>query len=167
MVVRVAERHAAAGAEAACLKRSLGRMAAKLAAGRDLEISLALVGDAEIEALNRVYMGKPEPTDVISFPQMDRDEIEATGRSRAWRALCPRRRRSVPLGDIVINLDAASRQAAERGHSFSRELEVLGAHGLLHLFGYSHDDEGVAREMAAAENELVGRSIIFENARET
>lgn len=161
MVVRVAERHAAAGAEAARLKRSLGRMTAKLAGGRDLELSLALVGDGEIEALNRAYMGKTEPTDVISFPQMEPGEIEATGRSRAWRALCPRRRRTMPLGDIVINMDAASRQAAERGHNLSRELEMLGAHGLLHLFGYSHDNEGKALEMAAVENDLVGRSIIL------
>ncbi len=73
-------------------------------------------------------------TDVLSFPQDDR----------------------VLLGDIVINLQAAKRQAVEYGHSLSRELNRLIIHGLLHLLGYDHEQGGYAdRKMRKKEEELL------------
>jgi len=67
-----------------------------------------------------------------------------------------------PVGDIVIGLQTARRQAAERGVTASDELELLAAHGLLHLFGYDHMFPAEAEEMARQERMLLGRSIINE-----
>jgi len=127
-------------------------MAKKLAPGRNLEISLSLVGAAEITRLNRAHLASDEPTDVLSFPLLEPGElsgIPAGGRGRPE-----------PLGDIVICMDVAREQAAEAGLPLSDELRALGAHGLLHLMGYGHDEPSAAREMARLESELVGRSII-------
>jgi len=83
----------------------------------DPEISVVLCDDAFIQALNAQYRGKDAPTDVLSFAQDDPDL----------------------LGDIVIALPTASRQAQDAGWALEDEVALLGVHGLLHLLG--HDDE--------------------------
>jgi probable rRNA maturation factor len=86
------------------------------------EVSLVLAGDRLVHRLNRRYRGKDEPTDVLSFPGE-----EATG----------------SLGDIVISLDTAARNARGLGRSLPRELEVLALHGFLHVLGHDHEtDDG-------------------------
>jgi probable rRNA maturation factor len=80
-------------------------------------VTIALVPDQRIRALNRQFRGKDRPTDVLSFP------AEEGGR----------------LGDIVIAIGVAREQAAEAGHSLGAELRVLALHGLLHLLGYDHE----------------------------
>jgi probable rRNA maturation factor len=127
-------------------------MAKKLAPGRKLEISVSLVGAAEITRLNRDHLGHDEPTDVLSFPLMEPGELS--------RTTADRRGRPEPLGDIVICTDVAREQAAEAGLPLTDELRALAAHGLLHLMGYGHDEPSAAHEMARLESELVGRSII-------
>lgn len=87
------------------------------------ELSLAFVGDAEIRRLNRTFRKKDKPTDVLSFPLRER---AADGKFY--------------LGDIIISLPTARRQAAEIGHPLERELEYLAIHGFLHLLGYEHDE---------------------------
>jgi probable rRNA maturation factor len=84
------------------------------------ELSLALVTDPEIHALNRQYRGKDRPTDVLSFPLAD--------------TLHPSL-----LGDVVISVETAARQARRRGHSLREELQTLLIHGTLHLLGYDHE----------------------------
>jgi probable rRNA maturation factor len=84
------------------------------------ELSLALVTDPTIHTLNRRYRGKDRPTDVLSFPLAD--EIQPS-----------------LLGDVVISVETAVRQAQRRGHSFREELQVLLIHGILHLLGYDHE----------------------------
>jgi rRNA maturation RNase YbeY len=84
------------------------------------ELSLALVTDLEIHALNRQYRGKDKPTDVLSFPLAD--------------ALQPSL-----LGDVVISIETAARQAQRRRHSLGEELQTLLIHGVLHLLGYDHE----------------------------
>ena len=84
------------------------------------ELSLALVTDPEIHALNHRYRGKDKPTDVLSFPLAD--------------ALQPSL-----LGDVVISIETAARQARRRGHSLREELQTLLIHGILHLLGYDHE----------------------------
>jgi rRNA maturation RNase YbeY len=84
------------------------------------ELSLALVTDPEIHNLNHQYRGKDKPTDVLSFPLAD--------------ALQP-----FLLGDVVISVETAARQAQRRGHSFRAELQTLLIHGILHLLGYDHE----------------------------
>ncbi|TDI41122.1 MAG: rRNA maturation RNase YbeY [Acidobacteria bacterium] len=90
--------------------------------------TLALVGDARIQALNRDYRGYDKPTDVLSF--------HGVGESEDY------------LGDIVISVETAYRQARRRGSNLKRELEVLTLHGFLHLLGYDHEtDDGEMRRI--------------------
>ena len=97
------------------------------------ELSLSLVSDRQIRALNRKWRGKDQPTDVLSFPQH--------GES---------------VGDVVISLETARRQAREGGWTVSAELRRLLAHGLLHCLGHDHHTAAAARRMAAAERRLLG-----------
>ncbi len=108
--------------------------AAKL--GDDEQLSLTVCDDSFIASLNAQWRGISSPTDVLSFPMEDENL----------------------LGDVVISLDTARRQARERDHTERDELRVLLVHGLLHLLGYDHalgDDE--CAEMAQAERTLLDR----------
>lgn len=97
----------------------------------DYEVSLRLVGDAQIHALNRGYRRKDRPTDVLAFAQ----------REGPGGGLHP-----ALLGDIVISVDTARRQA-RRG--LYRELLHLASHGLCHLLGYDHRDDAEEAAMNA------------------
>ena len=101
------------------------------------ELSLSLVTDREIRRLNRAWRGRDETTDVLSF------ELGVPGG---------------PLGDVVISLETARRQALEGGWPLGHELRRLFAHGLLHCRGYDHDSPRNAGLMAAAERRLLGRA---------
>ncbi|MDW7670310.1 MAG: rRNA maturation RNase YbeY [Bacillota bacterium] len=90
----------------------------------DYEVSLSFVMNAEIQELNRVYRGKNEPTDVLSFPM--------EGPSDAPEKL---------LGDIVISVEKMAEQAEEYGHGINREMVYLVVHSVLHLMGYDHLDD--------------------------
>lgn len=96
------------------------------------ELSLRLTDDTEIQALNAHYRAQDQPTDVLAFAALEVDcpqpvEIEL----------------GLPLylGDIVISVDTADRQAQQQGHTLQTELAWLSAHGLLHLLGWDHPDE--------------------------
>src|SRR5688500_17604419 len=107
------------------------RAAARLDHRADYEVSLRLVDDAAIHALNRDYRDKDKPTDVLAFAQRE-------GPAGSLHAAL--------LGDIVISVDTARRQA-RRG--LYRELIHLASHGLCHLLGYDHRDDDEEREMNA------------------
>jgi len=107
------------------------RAAARHDARADYEVSVRFVDDAAIQALNRGYRKKNKPTDVLAFAQ----------REGPGGALHPGL-----LGDIVISVDTARRQA-RRG--LYRELLHLASHGLCHLLGYDHRDDAEEREMNA------------------
>ena len=119
-------------------RRFLRRLAAFLDAP-DGTLTVLFCGDEEIAALNGSWRGKPHPTDVLSF---------AGGGATAEGI--------AHLGDLAISLETASRQARGAGHPAPREIEMLLAHGLLHLMGYDHEtDDGTmmrlqARALAAA-----------------
>jgi probable rRNA maturation factor len=86
------------------------------------EVALVLTGDRAIRALNARYRGKDRPTDVLSFPG---------GASPG------------ELGDIVISVQAAQRNARQLGRTLAQELDVLALHGFLHVLGYDHEtDDG-------------------------
>jgi len=87
----------------------------------DPEVTLAFVGERAIRTLNRKFMKKDKPTDVLSFPL---GEKAPDGKFY--------------LGDIVIAVPVAARQAREKGHGLDRELRLLAIHGFLHLLGYDH-----------------------------
>ena len=93
-----------------------------LALEGDGEITLRFVGAAEARRLNRDYRGKDRPTDVLSFPG---DGGEAG------------------LGDVVISVETAGRNARRLGRSLLQELDVLALHGFLHVLGHDHEtDDG-------------------------
>jgi probable rRNA maturation factor len=115
----------------------LARTAPRSARGR---VTVALVSDARIQALNRGFRHQDAPTDVLSFPVRER------GAKRETRRLEP----EVYLGDIVIARGIAARQARAAGHSLQTELRILALHGLLHLLGYDHErDRGEMRRLEA------------------
>jgi probable rRNA maturation factor len=93
-------------------------------------LSIAVVSDARVRALNRRYRGVNRATDVLSFP-VNGERRPARGEPRA-----------TTLGDIVIARGVARRQARAAGHSELTEWRVLALHGLLHLLGYDHEDDG-------------------------
>lgn len=119
MIELIARKRAPAGLRPA-LRRALG------AVMRDRQVEQAvtvvLVGDRAIRALKREHWGEDAPTDVLSFP--------------TWTPGDP----FVPphLGDIVVSLDTAARQAGERGHGLTEEVALLASHGLTHLLGHDH-----------------------------
>lgn len=103
--------------------------------GPESEVHVLVTGDETLHELNRCYRDVDRPTDVLSFPHGDR---LPSGR--------------VLLGEIVVSLEAARRQAVDLGHDEVRELEELLLHGTLHLLGHDHElDDG---EMDAIELRL-------------
>lgn len=97
------------------------------------ELCLRLTDDEEIQTLNAQYRHKNQPTDVLAFAALEVNSPQ----------LPPGMRSSMPLylGDIVISVDTADRQARQQGHSLHTELAWLAAHGLLHLLGWDHPDD--------------------------
>jgi probable rRNA maturation factor len=104
------------------------------------EVTIAFIDDAAMTELNQKFRKKAKTTDVLTFPADDSyNEPTATGR---------------PLGDIVISLDQAKRQALDEKHSLATEIRYLLLHGLLHALGYDHEsDQGqmVALELQVRE----------------
>lgn len=112
-------------------------------------LSLLIVGDRFMRQLNRRYRGKDRTTDVLAFPmhkvspRITRDASLVTSKL---------------LGDIVISLPQAERQAARAGHTIDREIAVLVIHGLLHLLGYDHERSArEARRMVRREAHVLSR----------
>lgn len=101
------------------------QLASQLGGGRPFCCLIA--GDAQLRRLNKQFLGKDYPTDVLSFP---------SGSPAG------------PLGDMAISLDRAREQASEQGHSLSLEVKILMLHGLLHLLGLDHErDRGTMRRV--------------------
>jgi probable rRNA maturation factor len=111
----------------------LGRITSEIS-----EVSIAVIDDDAMRNLNRKFRKKNKTTDVLTFPADDSDaDPQAIGR---------------PLGDIVISIDQARRQAAEQRHSQATEVRYLILHGVLHALGYDHEvDNG---EMSSLEAEV-------------
>jgi probable rRNA maturation factor len=115
------------------LSRRAERMLRALKLSR-AELSILLCDDREIHALNRTHRKKNKPTDVLAFAMHEGEEFPGG---------------SALLGDIVISLDTARRQARDHGQSLWAEVTMLLAHGLLHLIGYDHRDDAEEAEMNA------------------
>lgn len=106
------------------LRRSLSALMTELGYG-DHALSVIFVSDEEIQALKNQHWGEDAATDVLSFPTFEPGDP------------------FVPphLGDIVISLDTATRQAEAQGHDLKTEVRILAAHSLWHLLGHDHTDE--------------------------
>ncbi len=131
--------------------RSAGRWAKRLQAraeglARDLELrdvalAVTLTTDRRIRALNRRWRQTDHATDVLSFP--------GGPPPPGWPG-------PLVLGDVVISLDTARRQAKQEKRALGGELDRYLAHGFLHLLGHDHHRPGPARRMAALEDRLLG-----------
>lgn len=108
----------------------------------EAELSVTFTGDAQIRKLNREFRNKDTATDVLSFPM----EEEA--------AFFPEEM-PLMLGDIIISVDTAVRQAEEYGHSLEREICFLAVHGFLHLNGYVHDTEQAEQQMIEKQKDIL------------
>ncbi|MDE3112803.1 MAG: rRNA maturation RNase YbeY [Chloroflexota bacterium] len=111
---------------------------------RDTQLAIAFVDDAEMRRLNRAHRGKDRTTDVLSFGQ----ELPPGAKGEAARGAL---RRDVDgglqLGDLVISVAQARRQAKRGGRALGREVAFLAAHGALHLLGYEDETPDGYREM--------------------
>ena len=113
------------------------------------QLSVTFVGLDEIHELNNDYRGVDRPTDVLSFPQYEADDIAY------YRDNPDDTPEELMLGDVVICKEKAEEQAAEFGHSFERELVYLFTHSVLHLLGYDHEEPEEKREMREREEEIM------------
>ena len=114
-------------------------------AGRQLpaegEVSIMLVNDAEMQAINHEYRQKDSTTDVLSFPQYEAHELKQLTYAM--------------LGDIIISIDKTRAQAHEYGHTIERELAFLTVHGTLHLLGYDHQSPEDEKTMFTLQGEIL------------
>ncbi len=115
-----------------------------------LGIGLSFVDEDEIKELNGQYRQVDEVTDVLSFPMMEGlGEIKEALDSQPGDM-------GISLGDVVICMDRIRQQAAEYGHSETRELIYLFVHSMLHLMGYDHMNDDDKKKMRAKEEEIMG-----------
>jgi probable rRNA maturation factor len=105
------------------------------------DLSVVLAGDARLRTLNRKYLDRDAPTDVLSFPAGETDP--ETGRRY--------------LGDVVVSLPRAESQARAGGHSLQEEVQLLVVHGVLHLLGHDHGARGDKKRMWTAQAEILMR----------
>jgi rRNA maturation RNase YbeY len=139
--VRLAAPRARAGLpriDRALLRRRARRILAALDRER-AELSILLVDDAAIAALNQRYRGRARPTDVLAFSLLEGAHAE---------------RRGALLGDVVIGIETAARQARARRRRLDDEVARLLVHGALHLVGYDHLRSAQARRMRAQERRV-------------
>ena len=115
-------------------------LAASGEANDDTEVSVLLTDDAEIRALNRTYRGLDQPTDVLAFAQREGEDGDM---------------HDPFLGDVVISVERAERQAEAFGHSLARELGFLAVHGTLHLIGWDHQVPEQERAMMTKTEDIL------------
>lgn len=146
MSVVVSERDSSAPALSAAKERAAQAAEATLARHglAHAHVDLTFADDAYLHELNRAYRGVDRPTDVLSFPCYDAEELDG---ARAEPAPL--------LGEVVISVPRAQEQAKQFGHSVEREMAFLAVHGVLHLLGFDHDTpQREATMMAETESVL-------------
>lgn len=107
-------------------------------ASEPVELSVLLVDDEYITRLNRQYLNRAGPTNVISFPMREGESSEL---------------HTYLLGDVVVSVDTAEREAQKFSQSFEKRLHFLLIHGILHLFGYDHEQSEADAEKMENETE--------------
>jgi probable rRNA maturation factor len=118
------------------------------------EVSLVLTNDDAVHALNRDYRGYDKPTDVLSFAQRDQVDDQPHDLSDALPPFSSPSPGNEILGDVVISVETAARQADTHGVSLDDELALLVTHGVLHLLGYEDDTDEGAEKMEQRERAL-------------
>jgi len=137
-------------------------------------LTLVISGDKAVQALNKQFRQQDKPTDVLSFPLLDRPLVKAPaewlwqtqqepvadeyGQEKTRPAFVTPGEPATNLGDIVISWPMALRQAHETEHSVAYELLFLLCHGVLHLLGYDDQTEAGYREMVRQQEEVLSHS---------
>jgi len=115
-------------------------------AGSGVELGLVITSQERVQQLNRSYLGRDEPTDVLAFsmlPEADRPPFVTPPDG------------VLHLGEVIIAYPQAAAQAEEHRHSIKREIAILVIHGVLHLLGYEHDKPELEPKMRAREKEIL------------
>jgi probable rRNA maturation factor len=111
-----------------------------------IEIAVRLTRDSEVQTLNREYRNKDKPTNVLSFPMFERDEIAGLADSPFPEVM---------LGDIVLAQETCAHEAAEKGIAMTAHATHLMVHGVLHLMGFDHISDDEAEAMEALERRIM------------
>lgn len=114
----------------------------------DFEVSVSFVNDKDIHKLNNEYRGIDRSTDVLSFPLGENGNYDINHETGA-----------LLLGDIVISLETACRQAQIYGHSLEREIGFLTVHSMLHLLGYDHEESSLQERIMREKEEAILSSL--------
>lgn len=114
----------------------------------EVDVYITLTNNEEIHKINKEYRDVDRPTDVLSFPMYERDEIAGLKNDTNDEI-------EKILGDIIVSIEKVREQAEEYGHSFERELAYLVTHGMLHLLGYDHMIEEEKAVMRKREEEIL------------
>lgn len=109
------------------------------------ELSLLLTTDDQIQSFNATYRHQDSPTDVLAFALLDREEFVTPARAGE----------PTNLGDLIVSIETAARQATERGHELKVELAWLACHGLLHLLGWDHPTTERLNQMLTKQVQLM------------
>jgi probable rRNA maturation factor len=131
-------------AEAAIAESAFPQLAAS---ERPIEVSVLLTGDEKVRELNAEYRGKDKPTNVLSFPMANTDDL------RQATVAGP----ELLLGDIILAHGVCAAEAADKGVSVEQHATHLIVHGTLHLLGYDHHDDAEAADMESREVRALGR----------
>jgi probable rRNA maturation factor len=119
----------------------------------NVELGLVIASEERVQQLNRSYIGKNEPTDVLAFAMLpEQPAQEIPGADFPTFVMPPDGVRH--LGEVIISYPQAVTQAEEHQHSVKREIAILVIHGVLHLLGYEHDKPALKRLMTARETEI-------------
>jgi probable rRNA maturation factor len=113
------------------------------------ELSLVITGQERVQELNRNYLGRDAPTDVLAFPMLAADEEPAS--------FVPPPDGIRHLGEVIISYPQAVIQAGEQGHFTDKEIAILVTHGVLHLLGYGDETPELKKQMQVREQEILNR----------
>lgn len=117
------------------------RILSDLGCSSESELSILLVDDDEMQRLNRAYLCRDRPTNVLAFAMREGKDPYLT---------------PALLGDVVVSTETAQREALQRDVTLEEEMALLLVHGILHLLGYDHEDApSAAAEMQAKEEEVL------------
>ncbi len=113
-----------------------------------LYITVTFTNPENIQKINKEYRNIDRPTDVLSFPMFEKEELDKKIQENDFPC-------QDILGDIVISIPKVEEQAKEYGHSFERELSYMLVHGFYHLMGYDHMEEEDKKAMRTKEDEVL------------
>ena len=116
----------------------------------DIELSISLVSDLQIKKINHEFRNKNQATNVLSFPSLDENLVRKLGLVKVTKGLP-----HVFLGDIVISFDSLKKESLAQKKNFDNHLTHLILHSLLHLIGFDHEDDKMAKKMENLEIKIL------------